>query len=106
MIWWQWIVLGVLLLGAEMLFDAEFFLVFLGVAVSDGEKDARAFADEMGVTYPLGLDPTGGKILIDYSAVMMPATFVIDRLGYEAKKYYLVSGPALRAALIDQLDTQ
>ena len=81
-------------------------VVFLGVAVSDGEKDAIAFADEMGVTYPLGLDTTGGEILIDYSALMMPATFVIDRLGYEAKKYYLVSEPALRAALMDQLETQ
>ena len=81
-------------------------VVFLGVAVSDGEKDAIAFADEMGVTYPLGLDTTGGEILIDYSALMMPATFVIDRLGYEAKKYYLVSESTLRAALIDQLETQ
>jgi hypothetical protein len=30
--WWQWIVLGTLLLGAEMLVDAEFYLVFLGVS--------------------------------------------------------------------------
>ncbi|MBW2271995.1 MAG: NfeD family protein [Deltaproteobacteria bacterium] len=32
MVWWQWIVLGVLLLGAEMLVDAEFYLVFLGLS--------------------------------------------------------------------------
>jgi membrane protein implicated in regulation of membrane protease activity len=30
--WWQWIVLGALLLGAEMFVDAEFYLVFLGVS--------------------------------------------------------------------------
>jgi inner membrane protein len=31
--WWSWIVVGVLLLGAELLFvDAQFYLVFLGVA--------------------------------------------------------------------------
>jgi membrane protein implicated in regulation of membrane protease activity len=30
--WWGWIVVGVLLLGGEMVADAEFFLVFLGVA--------------------------------------------------------------------------
>ena len=32
MLWWQWIVLGALLLGTEMIIDAEFYLVFLGVA--------------------------------------------------------------------------
>jgi len=32
MLWWQWVVLGILLLGAEMLVDAQFYLVFLGVS--------------------------------------------------------------------------
>ena len=32
MFWWQWVVLGILLLGAEMLVDAQFYLVFLGVS--------------------------------------------------------------------------
>jgi len=32
MIWWQWCVLGALLLGAEIAVDAEFFLVFLGIS--------------------------------------------------------------------------
>ena len=32
MVWWQWIVLAALLLGAEMVIDAEFYLVFLGLA--------------------------------------------------------------------------
>jgi membrane protein implicated in regulation of membrane protease activity len=30
--WWGWIVVGVLLLGGEMVADAQFYLVFLGVA--------------------------------------------------------------------------
>jgi inner membrane protein len=31
--WWTWIVIGVLLLGAELFFvDAQFYLVFLGVS--------------------------------------------------------------------------
>lgn len=31
--WWGWIVIGALLLGAElMVIEAEFFLVFIGVA--------------------------------------------------------------------------
>ena len=32
MAWWQWIVLGILLLSAEMMVDAQFYLVFLGVS--------------------------------------------------------------------------
>ncbi len=32
MIWWQWIVLGVVLLSAEMIVDAEFYLIFLGLS--------------------------------------------------------------------------
>ena len=33
MVWWQWVVLGAVLLGAEMMVvDAAFYLVFLGAA--------------------------------------------------------------------------
>jgi membrane protein implicated in regulation of membrane protease activity len=32
MLWWQWIVLGVVLLGSEIIVDAEFYMVFLGAA--------------------------------------------------------------------------
>jgi hypothetical protein len=30
--WWGWIVIGMLLLGAELFVEAEFFLVFIGVS--------------------------------------------------------------------------
>jgi membrane protein implicated in regulation of membrane protease activity len=32
MVWWQWMVLAFVLLGAEMAFDAQFYLVFLGIS--------------------------------------------------------------------------
>ncbi len=33
MVWWGWLIIGVLLLGAELfIIEADFFLVFLGVA--------------------------------------------------------------------------
>lgn len=32
MLWWQWTVLGILLLCAELTVDAQFYLVFLGVS--------------------------------------------------------------------------
>jgi membrane protein implicated in regulation of membrane protease activity len=33
MLWWTWLIVGILLLGAELFFvDAQFYLVFLGAA--------------------------------------------------------------------------
>tara|TARA_R110002096_G_scaffold22547_2_gene72257 strand:- start:930 stop:1361 length:432 start_codon:yes stop_codon:yes gene_type:complete len=33
MVWWQWMVIGTILLGAELLaIDAQFYLVFIGVS--------------------------------------------------------------------------
>ena len=32
MLWWQWMILGSIFLGAEIAVDAEFYLVFLGVS--------------------------------------------------------------------------
>ncbi|NNL66763.1 MAG: NfeD family protein [Myxococcales bacterium] len=32
MVWWQWVVLGAFLLGAEAVVDTGFYLVFLGAA--------------------------------------------------------------------------
>ncbi len=35
MLWWQWMILGAILLGAEMFaIDAQFYLVFLGVSAA------------------------------------------------------------------------
>ncbi len=32
MLWWQWMILGSVFLGAEIAVDAEFYLVFVGVS--------------------------------------------------------------------------
>ena len=70
-------------------------VVFLGVAVSDTEQDARAFAQQVGVTYPLGLDTTG-QISQTYRPVGLPSTYFIDRQGNIARK---LTGAANEAAL-------
>ncbi len=46
MLWWGWMVLGVLILGAEMfLIDAQFYLVFIGLsAVIVGTLDVLGLA--------------------------------------------------------------
>lgn len=52
----------------------------LGVAVRDSEDEARAFAAEIGVGYPLGLD-TGGAILNLYPIIGLPTTWFISADG-------------------------
>lgn len=53
---------------------------FLGIAVDDTEKKAKAFMRKTGLTIPAGLDKTG-KIKEDYGLYGMPTTFFIDKNG-------------------------
>ncbi|MEJ7901649.1 MAG: TlpA disulfide reductase family protein [Thermomicrobiales bacterium] len=59
-------------------------VVFVGIgAKTDREEDARAFADEFAITYPVGRDTEGGDrvngaIQTDYRVFAFPSTYVID----------------------------
>lgn len=53
---------------------------FLGIAVDDTEKKAKAFLKKAGLTIPAGLDRTG-KIKDAYGLYGMPTTFFIDKNG-------------------------
>ena len=55
-------------------------VLFVGLALSDTLRDARGFADSVGVTYPLALDSTG-RIAAAYNVRSLPTTFFIDREG-------------------------
>ena len=55
-------------------------VVFVGLALADTLRDARGFADSVGVTYPLALDSTG-RIAVAYDVRSLPTTFFIDREG-------------------------
>ena len=49
MVWWQWMVIGAILLGAEMFaIDAQFYLVFIGVSAA-----LVGLAGLMGIDLPL-----------------------------------------------------
>jgi membrane protein implicated in regulation of membrane protease activity len=49
MVWWQWMVIGAVLLGAEMFaIDAQFYLVFIGVSAA-----LVGLAGLMGIDLPL-----------------------------------------------------
>ena len=76
-------------------------VVFVGVAVSDTDSEARAFAEKVGVTYPLGLDP--GHIARTYQITAMPTTYFIDYDGHISRK---LQGPANEGALRFFLDSR
>ena len=60
-------------------------VVFVGLATGDLEADARAFAEQVGVTYPLGLD-LDGAVADEYLVRVMPTTYFIDREGLVQRK--------------------
>ena len=52
----------------------------IGVAVNDDEGDARAFAKEVGVRFPLGFD-ADNAVADAYGVSGLPTTVVLDRRG-------------------------
>ena len=55
-------------------------VAFLGIAVDDTEKKAKAFMRKVGLNIPAGLDRTG-KIKDAFRLYGMPTTFFIDKDG-------------------------
>ena len=80
-------------------------VTFVGVAISDDLANAKAFADEIGVTYPIGADqPGSGSVFIDASKVArveesMPTTFFIDREGVIQRKLISVANEGVLRVL-------
>ncbi|MGI8518006.1 MAG: TlpA family protein disulfide reductase [Acidimicrobiia bacterium] len=69
-------------------------VLVLGIAVRDNEEAARAFAAEIGVDYPLGID-TDGEILELYPILGLPTTWFIAADGRIA---------TIRAGLVEQAE--
>lgn len=72
---------------------------FLGVAVQDTEAAARAFAEEIGVGYPLGFD-SDGTISSLYPILGLPTTSFITGDGNEAASWSGILDEAKLEALI------
>lgn len=79
-------------------------ILFLGVAVQDTENAARAFADEIGVAYPLGHDSTG-TIVEAYPILGLPATWFITPEGIIAEQWFGQLDETTLKTLIDRLHT-
>ena len=73
-------------------------VAFIGVAVKDVEEDARAFADEIGITYPLAFDD--GTVDDKYPVLGLPATFFISGDGTIVKRHF---GPVTVDSLDDDI---
>lgn len=56
--------------------DSKPGILVLGVAIEDTEENARQFAEELGVGYPLGIDEPG-VLGAKYPYLGLPATWVI-----------------------------
>ncbi len=61
-------------------------VTFIGVNVQDSEEAARAYVDELGVTYPNGRDEDG-TITVDYGVVGLPVTFFIGSGGIVERRW-------------------
>lgn len=61
-------------------------LLFLGVAVQDTETAAREFAEEVAVSYPLGID-IDGELAALYPILGLPTTWFITTDGTIAAQY-------------------
>ncbi len=75
-------------------------VVFLGIAVDDTEKKAKAFMQKTGLTIPGGLDKTG-KVKEAYGLYGMPTTIFIDKNG---KISYLHAGVVTEELLKHEID--
>ncbi len=74
-------------------------VVFVGIAYKDEEAVVRDFLARHGLTYPVGLDPTG-RIADLYGITGVPETFVVDPEG-RVVRFYIgpVTADQLRAVL-------
>ncbi len=72
-------------------------VAYIGVAVMDNEDDAKAFAEEIGVTYALAHDD--GSVEDAYPVLGLPATIYINGDGTIAKTHFGV-------VTVDSLDEE
>jgi len=74
---------------------------FLGVAVQDTEAAARAFAEEIGVSYPLGFD-SDRTISSLYPILGLPTTSFITSDGNEAASWSGILDESKLESLIEE----
>ena len=77
-------------------------LVILGVGVRDSPETMRAYAEEVGVTYPIVVDGEGA-IADTYQALALPVHYWIDRNGVVRDWAFGELPPDLLAASLEMI---
>jgi peroxiredoxin len=89
----------------QKVYDAEKArgLVVLGVnsTIQDTEANARNFANELAVSFPMVLD-RDGAVTSRYRVQALPTTFVLDRDG--VIRSVVIGGPLSEATLMSKID--
>lgn len=85
--------------------DQGVVVLALNSTVQDSEADARAFAAERGLTFPIALDPSG-EATRAYQVRALPSTYFIDRRGIIRR--VVIGGPlspsVLETTVLDLLE--
>ncbi len=74
----------------------------LGVAVNDDPGDSRAFAEQVGVDFPLAID-RNADIAAKYSATGLPVTVIVDAEGKIASTWFGLITPQQLDEFAEQL---
>ena len=62
-------------------------IAVVGIATSDDRRDAKRFAEEVGVDYRLAVD-ADGELVGKFGATGLPATFVLDSAGRIVRTHF------------------
>ena len=81
--------------------DAGLIVVGLNMTSQDSESDARAFAQELGLTFPIVLD-RDGSVQSRYQLLGLPSTYFIDRKGII--RSVVVGGPMSEATVQSNIE--
>jgi peroxiredoxin len=76
--------------------DAGLIVIGLNMTSQDSESDARAFVQELGLTFPIVLD-RDGSVSARYQLLGLPSTFFIDQSGII--RSVIVGGPMSEATI-------
>ncbi len=77
-------------------------VIVLGISVGDTQDDAQRVVEELGTSYPIGLD-RDGSIAKRYGVTGVPEIFVLDRSGQVAYVYVGAGKTGSLSSRLDQL---
>jgi len=77
-------------------------VVGLNVTSQDSETQARAFVEEVGLTFPIALD-RDGSVSKDYELMGLPSTYFIDREGIV--RDVIIGGPISEAVMLSEIQS-